>query len=478
MFRGIRASVVLPRSAALALVLAAFELLIYSQFARELRTAVDNALRYQAEYAGYLFQHKNGDRELARLADRIVPHSALPSDRKLIRILGPDGDTLSEWGPADLKRANGVVSATHAIRSNEYAYETTVLGRSDLRFISLPVSGDRKLRYVVQVATPLDRMQATLSRMRFLLILCGVAMLSIMTAGGWFITGRALSPVRKMAATARRIGAGKIDERLVAPDSGDEIEELARTFNDMIDRLEGAYRQVKRFTADASHELRTPLTIMKGEIEVALRKARSPEAQEQVLRSALEEINHMSKIVDRLLTLARIDSGEAVLEMATVDLDETLRAACRQYEPLARARGCELVVRSASQSTVRGDKQRLMELVGNLLDNSIKYSPTGGSIEVTLSPRNHGFVISVTDMGVGIASKDLPRVFERFYRGQNSRTRHVQGSGLGLSICKWIAETHGGRIEVRSQIGKGSTFAVWLPSLAADVERFETAEAL
>jgi signal transduction histidine kinase len=174
----------------------------------------------------------------------------------------------------------------------------------------------------------------------------------------------------------------------------------------------------------------------------------------------------MSRIVDRLLTLARIDSGEAVLEMATVDLDEVVQAACRQYEALARARGCKLVVRSASQSAVRGDKQKLMELVGNLLDNSVKYSPTGGSIEVTLSTRNRGFVISVTDTGAGIGSEDLPRVFERFYRGQNSRTRHVRGSGLGLSICKWIAEAHGGRIEVRSLIGKGSTFAVWLPGLA------------
>lgn len=177
------------------------------------------------------------------------------------------------------------------------------------------------------------------------------------------------------------------------------------------------------------------------------------------------------KDVDDLLTLARVDSGDVLLNMEIVDLDEIIQASCRQYEILATALGCDLVVKSSGRSIVRGDRGKLMQLVGNLLDNAIKYTPKGGQVEITLRPGGSGFFISVTDTGTGIAADDLPRIFERFYKGKSSRSKYARGSGLGLSICKWIAEAHGGRIEAKSQIGKGSTFTVWSPGPELTAEK-------
>ncbi|MBI2842351.1 MAG: HAMP domain-containing protein [Armatimonadetes bacterium] len=467
MLKSVRAKVVLLRTAILAVMLLFFGLALHRQASHGLEAVLDNTLRCQAEYAAYVLHGGEGGGEIAELGEHIVAHRDLPRDRKLIRILNAQGDVLFESGPSNFKQVNGMAPAAKAVRSGELVYETVATGRNSMRLISLPAVDQEHIQHVVQVGTSLEANQHQLWKFSRILFLCGLAILTLVTAGGWWITGAALRPVRMMVGTAKRIGTTDTGDRLEVPDSRDELEELARTFNDMIDRLESASKQMRSFTAYASHQLRTPLTIMKGEIEVALRKPRSAQEQDRVLQSALEEINLMSKIVNDLLTLARADSGEVVLETKPVDLNDVIQGAVSHRRVLAEMHGCSLAVNSSRGHRVWADRDRLVELIENLLDNAIKYTPSGEKITLDLRRDGKGFLISVTDTGTGIASDELDKIFERFYRGKNSQTQRIRGSGLGLSICKWITEAHGGHIRVVSRIGQGSTFSVWLPSLEA-----------
>jgi signal transduction histidine kinase len=279
--------------------------------------------------------------------------------------------------------------------------------------------------------------------------------------------------------------------------SRDEVGLLAETFNRMAERLEswdndlraavaertreldaalsqldGAFQQTRRFNADASHELRTPLTVIRGEAEVALRAARSPGEYENVLRLIQDETERMSRIIEQLMMLARADAGELRLERRPIPLDDIVREVMHRAEVLAQARRIRLTAEALEPALLEGDEDRLHQLVLNLLDNAIKYTPEGGEVRVRLSVRRDETALhlaeaqlEIEDTGIGIAESDLPHVFDRFYRVDKSRSRAQGGTGLGLAICRWIAEAHGGRIEVRSRPGEGSSFTVVLPGV-------------
>jgi heavy metal sensor kinase len=282
---------------------------------------------------------------------------------------------------------------------------------------------------------------------------------------GWFLAVKALKPVDEITRMARRIGAESLDERLLIEGPPDEIGRLAETFNEMIARLERSFKQVRQFTADASHELKTPLTVLKGEIEVALRSGASAEELKEVLLSNLEETDRMSYIVKNLLDLARADV-EAV--RTEVSLDSVLAERFEHFRKMAVTEGIELDIRKNIPLTVSGDPVRLGQLIYNLIDNAFKYTPRGGMVELFLEKSDREAILKVKDTGVGIAKEALPYVFDRFYRVDKARTSRegvVGGVGLGLSICKEIAGSHGGTIEVTSELGKGSTFTVRLPTI-------------
>jgi signal transduction histidine kinase len=297
-----------------------------------------------------------------------------------------------------------------------------------------------------------------------------------------------------MTQAARRIGAERLAERLEGAEADDELGRLAHTLNEMLARLEAGFAQVRRFSADASHELRTPLTILKGEIEVALRSAREPAEYERVLASALEEVERMARMVDDLLMLSRADAGALRWDRGLVELDRLVEDVAKQGEALGRGRAIQVAIQSLEPLIVNGDEQRLRQLLLNLVDNAVKYTPQGG--RVTLSLRRAGGAsgypvtpqpeaspdspiarfpdrptpewaeIAVRDTGVGIPAESLPRIFERFYRVDDARSRDAGGTGLGLCIARTIAEAHGGGIEVESVPGAGSTFTVRLPLAA------------
>ena len=465
MLTSVRARVVLPIVSVLMLFLTILGYGLFQQLAHETLTALDRTLRFQGDYIAFLLQSKVDPDGMASLEPHLLTHPDLPHTEKLIRILKPTGEVLYQTGPHAFHEIRGLTSFADAITSGGSVFQDVALsGTGSLRLVSMPVKLEHRTAYVVQVAVPRSTVQKANDRIRFLIIWACALLLLGALVGGWIITGLALKPVHALTSSAKNIGIGNLEERLPTSESHDELEELARTFNDMIERLDGSSKQIRRFTADASHELRTPLTIMKGEIEVALRKSRSADEWRQIARSLLEEVNHMSEIVEDLLSLTRIDSGEMTIEKEVVDLNEILYQKIQQYRKVAETNKCVIEIETLPRLFVQGDAEQLGRLFGNLLDNAIKYSVNGGTIRLTARTSAKTVAISVQDHGLGIARDDLPRIFERFYRGRNSRAASRRGTGLGLSICSWVAEAHGGHVEVISQQGRGSTFTVRLPS--------------
>lgn len=309
----------------------------------------------------------------------------------------------------------------------------------------------------------MESVEQTLNRLLLVLLVTTPVALTVSLAGGWFLAGRALRPVDAITLAAQRIAAGDLTQRLNVPASADEIGRLADTFNNMIARLETSFRQIRQFSSNASHELRTPLTVMKGETELALRRPREAAAYTVVLESNLEEIDRMTRIVDELLFLSRADMGEVKMEHLPVDLEGLLEDISRQASLLGQERDIQVVLGRITPVVVRGDELRLRELFLNLVDNAVKYSRKRGTVEVTMTTVPEFAKVTVTDQGIGIGPGDLERIFDRFYRTDDARAHTKKGTGLGLSICAWIVESHHGRIEVQSDLGKGSTFTVLLP---------------
>jgi heavy metal sensor kinase len=294
------------------------------------------------------------------------------------------------------------------------------------------------------------------------LVIAGPLTLVLAGAGGIFLAQRALKPVDQITRTAHEIEESDLSRRIPVQ-SKDELGRLAATLNKMIERLEKAFKRQKQFTSDASHELRTPLAVIQAESTLALSKERTADEYKQSLEIVSNESMLMAKVIDQLLTLARADSGKEQLSFEEIDLSELLAGVAANAEILCRDWGLEFRSDLMDNILVSGDRAKLRELFLNLLDNAIRYSPDGGKISLTLRRVEEMAVISIADTGIGISEEDIPHIFERFYRVDKARSRVENGAGLGLAICKYIAEIHGGRIEVISRLGEGSTFSVWLP---------------
>jgi heavy metal sensor kinase len=268
-----------------------------------------------------------------------------------------------------------------------------------------------------------------------------------------------------MTRSANRISAEHLNQRLAVSGSEDELDRLAGTINDMLDRIDGTLQEMRRFSADASHELQTPLTILKGEIEVALLKRRSPSEYEQVLTSCLEEIERINALVEGLLLLARADGGALKLDLQPVDMAQLSRKLCSLLNSFARQHEVELRFTTLNPVVVDGDELQLQRMLMNLLDNGIKYSPAGGRVSVSVEQLEKSAVIRVEDSGTGFSPGEAEKIFDRFHRAPQARQQNNRGSGLGLSIARSIALAHGGDIKAESVPGSGSTFTVTLPCL-------------
>jgi len=335
--------------------------------------------------------------------------------------------------------------------------------KQPVRVVTMPVIDSGRVINLVRVGMSLESVVRT--KRQFLIALAAMLPLALILAGGggMLLARRALRPVDQMASTARRISGEDLSERLDEPGGGDELDRLAITLNAMLERLDTSFQQMRQFSADASHELQTPLTILKGELEVALRSERSSGEYEHVLTSALEEIDRISDLVEGLLLLSRSDAGMFRMAYRNLDLAQVVMEVYERTAILAKNRGVVLDLGTMETIAVDGDPEWLHRLILNLVDNAIKYTPENGKVTLALSQDDNSAVIEVADTGSGLTFEEQEQVFNPFFRTDRASAGKEKGAGLGLSIAASIAQAHGGRIDVDSQPGEGSTFRIRLP---------------
>jgi heavy metal sensor kinase len=331
------------------------------------------------------------------------------------------------------------------------------------RFITQVFRASNSELMVAQIAAPTANLEKEYRAAWWTLGTIGPVALLVACVGGSFLASRALAPIEQITETAERISAEKLTERLNVERSDDELGRLSTTLNRMFDRLQESIGEMRRFTADAAHELRSPLTVIRTEAEVALRTPRSADAYRQVIETTLEEVSRLSDLVNQLLTLSRHDAGIQIASSEEVPLDALLHDVAEKLHTLAEQKQITLTIIDLPDVTIAGDDVLLSQVFYNLVNNAVHYTNSNGKITVSGELVGNDICVAVEDTGNGIASEHLSRLFDRFYRVDDSRTRASGGTGLGLAICRSIVESHHGQITVHSEVGKGSKFAVYLP---------------
>jgi heavy metal sensor kinase len=328
---------------------------------------------------------------------------------------------------------------------------------------SLLISAVASRHYVVEVGVSTARTEETLQQVLSLLAFGLPIGVLIAVSGGFVLVRRALNPVNQIARKAEDISQHNLSERLPVVNSGDELEHLSISLNNMIARLEDAIQTSKQFVADASHELRTPLTVLRGELESLAQDALLKAQTRESLGSLLEEVDRLTEVVESLLALSKLDAGEAISERIRFDLAELVTTTAEQMSLLAEDKQIRVECDAAPDVFVAGDRSRMKQVVVNLLDNAIKYTHNGGNVLLRIARDGDTAVLEVVDNGIGIPTEALPHMFKRFFRVDDSRSREQGGAGLGLSIVKSICAAQGAEVDVTSRPGSGSCFRVRQP---------------
>ena len=456
--RSIRLRLTLWYVLLLAIILAAFSAGIYLALRHGLYANLDDSIEARANDLLGIIRYEEGGPTLAGSLAADSPDLG----EQFVRVYDASGnltfDTSGEAGTVPIQR-----SAVEKALAGRSAAHSVSAGGGPFRVLVVPIDRDGQVTGALEVGRASDDVSDTLSILLLILAIAYPGTLAVASLGGVFLAGRALSPIDRITRLARRISAEDLGQRLDLRLPDDEVGRLARTFDEMIARLDEAFRRQRQFTADASHELRTPLTAVKGQVDVALSKPRDAEAYRRVLQAVNEEVDRMIRLVGSLLTLARADARQIPISYDKVNLSELVTGALEQVRPLAAQRGVALQVVSSPDLTLQADEDLLLQLLLNLLDNAIKYTEAGGEVSVGWEESGQQVRLWVRDTGVGIADEHLPHLFDRFYRVDKARSRAQGGVGLGLAINGWIVQAHGGSISVESSVGKGSTFTVWLP---------------
>jgi heavy metal sensor kinase len=332
------------------------------------------------------------------------------------------------------------------------------------RLGTYPYRKNGELKYVVQTATHLRAMQETIENFRGHLFIAFFLALFFGSIGGWLLSRKSLRPIDKITETTKRITATNLSERLPLQGSDDDLDRLATTINQMMERLEESFQKLSRFTADAAHELRTPLAALKGETEVLLSRKRSSVEYQEALTNNLERLDFLTKLVNELLILSQADEGKASIKIENLNFSEQLKELYEAFTIVAMQKKINFTLSTSEEVLINGDRIKLQQLFSNLIDNAIKYTPEGGTISLIVQPGKDQVTVILNDTGIGIPSDDLPHIFDRFYRVDTSRSRLSGGVGLGLSICQWIVKAHHGTIDVKSHLHQGTTFTLTLPT--------------
>lgn len=422
--------------------------------------AIDDELRDRVRGVASFMENQISSLSIPEIRDEFREHSVLGPGGDLFQVCDRQGQWLYRSMP--LENAN-VAIALPASLSGARLQDLQV-ERDLLRLYSEPIVVNGK-PYTVQVAAVMNEAYEALDRFRLILLFATPLLLLLAGAGGYWLSTRALAPVDKISQASQRIGIENLSDRLNVPQTGDQLQRLSETLNAMFSRLESSVRRMKQFTADASHELRAPVSLIRTTAEVAAQKRdRSAGEYLQALDEILEESVRTSQVVDSLMLLARADSRGEAVEYIPADMSAIMREAIAQGEKLARNRRVKFLAKVPNGPIkIQADPDALRRALLILIDNAVKYTPAGGSVKVGLETQGPFVVAAVTDSGIGIAPDDVPHIFDRFWRADKARSREHGGAGLGLPIAKWIAETHGGSIEVESDPGRGSVFRLRVP---------------
>lgn len=461
LFRSIRVRLTLWYVLLLALVLVAFSGAIYLTLRAALYHNLDNALRNSAALLVNALVEDEG--RLTVASEQPVVWNNPQAGEHFWRVLDPAGGVIAQSGLREMGDVPVDTAAVATALAGGDSLETVRSGDGLIRVYTTPVDHAGRVVGVVQIGFSLDAVQETLAALLAILSVTLPATLAIASLGGLLLAGRALRPVDHITRAAQAISAGDLSRRLNLDLPDDELGRLARTFDEMIARLDEAFQRQRRFTANASHELRTPLTVIKGTLSLALARPREAHEYRQVLAGVDEEVDRMDRLVERLLILARADARALPLHRQSVNLSHLLLEMVEQMRPLAEAKGLELSAHIASDLEAWVDADAITEVVLNLLDNALKYTPSPGRIRLSANREEEGIRIAVSDSGPGIPAEHLPHLFEPFYRVDRARSRELGGMGLGLTIAHELVRAHGGHLTVHSVPGEGSTFSVHVP---------------
>jgi heavy metal sensor kinase len=448
----------------LAGILVLFSVAIYAGLSHFLRNNLrESAMKDAQEVASIVLENAN-ESDQSAIGREVGEHFSPESNDRAIRILGANGSPIYLSGSAQVFPPGSASSAGE--QASDMSYSPPSAEEELIR--TQTVSADSGKKYIIQVAASLGHTNEVLRELLAVLAIALLLATVIAVVGGFFLIRSSLKPLDNMAMWAQKITSRSLHERMPVSETGDELQQLSISLNRMIERLEEAFHHISRFSADASHELRTPLTIMRGELESAVQNPKTNPEVREALGNALEEAVRLSKIVDQLLTMSRLDAGEAFLEVSRFDFSELVRTTVEYMRLLADEKNLALKVQAAEAVQVEGDRYRLQQVIVNLVDNAIKYTPDGGSVHVSTRAEADKAVLVVTDTGIGISAEGQAHIFERFYRTDKARSRQLGGTGLGLSIVKSIGAAHGGRVSVQSAEGRGSAFRFEIPRPAKE----------
>ena len=400
-----------------------------------------------------------GNRGVSRLLDEAQEEIPLKPADEFVEIFSLDGTSVAT---SENLRGRHLPFRPELAEAGPSAFETIAnLGESSPALFGITTINVANQKYFVAIAASLSNVRNIQRRLLITLLFAVPVAILLSFLGGALLAKRATDPLERMSETAQQVSAQHLGKRIELERADVELKRLADSFNQMLERLDESFKQIRQFTADASHELRTPVAILMGETELAVNDLLDYEECKAALTSRREELQRMAQIVDDLLALSQFDYGERTLQRKPLDFSDLVVEVCEQQRNQAKAKGVELEIGATVPVMIQGDSSRLRQMVRNLLDNAIKYTPVGGRVTVGLERLgNDQFSLRLSDTGIGIPETSLPHIFDRFYRVDKARTREEGGTGLGLSIVKQIVEAHGGQIEVQSKPGAGTVMTV------------------
>jgi len=456
---GIRAQLTLWYTIVFAILILLFGTVFYVNLHMSLVSSFDDALRLRTQQIAAGIAEENGKITISDVT------GGLPGIVDGDEVKG--AATAGHITPARHRETHpdvvfgALVSITQPLHGASWKGTITARNGQSVRLYSAALIDNGKVFGVAQVGESLASLDTTLHSVlvEFLLIVPFVLLLSAF--GSYWLATNAFAPIKRLTRAARRIKDGDLQQRVPVPLAKDEVQSLALTFNEMIERLNKAFMQQRRFAADASHELRTPVAAIRSMTDVVLAQDAAPEEYVTVLREVNNEAERLGHLITDLMALAHADEGLKLFEREPVRLDLLAADVAATTEPLAAERGITLEVDNHEPAIVMGDEARLIQVIMNLLANAITYTNAGGKVKLSVQVKHNGACLTVRDTGIGIAPEHLPHIFERFYRADPARsTGH---SGLGLAIVDWVVHAHGGAISVESQVGQGTAFIVALP---------------